>query len=417
MSNTAIGASLHKGQERVVDTIMNTTAKYITVVSPRQQGKSLLLVNLLLYYGINDKGCKIGVVAPIYSQARKLMEDLYEAIKNSGIVEATNFSNHEIKLKTGSKIYFRSSEREDGLRGYTFDYLFLDEASYQSEDAWKRALQPTILVHGKKCVLFSTPRGHDYFYEMFQMGQDPSYPSHASVRMEQYDNPYINKEEVEAAKRALPDAIFRAEYLGEFLEGESQVFQNFNTNTFERFPKPQGKCYIGVDLAQTGDYTVAVVMDATGAVVEIYRDNHKEWETMSANIIRLARKYNATMMLETNSMGSVILEGIKKQYQDAHGFNTSNQSKRDIVESLILGFNEGTVKIPSATLYPELHRELEVFEMTYNPQTRSVKYAARSNFHDDLVIALCIANWNRLQNKNYGQYVVSGNRPSSASYL
>ena len=398
----------HQGQQRVINTIVNGTEKYITVVSPRQQGKSLLLVNLILFYGINDKGCKIGIIAPIYQQARKLMEDLYEAIKDSGIVEATNFSNHEIKLKTGSKIYFRSSEREDGLRGYTFSYLFLDEASYQTEDAWKRAIQPTALVHGKKCVLFSTPRGKDWFYEMFQMGQDPNYPSHASVRMEQYDNPYINVEEVEAARRALPDAIFRAEYLGEFLEGESQVFQNFNANAFDRYPRPQGKCYIGVDLAQTGDYTVAVVMDSSGAVVEVYRDNHKEWEDMSTKIIQLAQKYNATLMIETNSMGTVVLEGIRKRYQDAHGFTTSNQSKRDIVESLIMGFNDGTVKIPSAELYSELHRELEVFEMTYNPQTRSIKYAARPPFHDDIVIALCIANWNRLQNKTMGTYAVMG---------
>ena len=410
MTKTAIGFSPHGGQTRVIDAVVGTPQKYITVVSPRQQGKSLLLVNLLLYYGINVKGSKIGVIAPIYSQARKLMEDLYEAIKDSGIVEATNFSNHEIKLKTGSKIYFRSSEREDGLRGYTFDYLFLDEAAYQTEDAWKRAIQPTALVHGKKVVLFSTPRGKDWFHDMFQMGKDANYPSHASVRMEQYDNPYINREEVEGARRALPDAIFRAEYLGEFLEGESQVFQNFNANTFERYPQPQGKCYIGVDLAQTGDYTVAVVMDSSGAVVEIYRDNHKEWDSMSTKIIQLAQRYNATLMVETNSMGSVVLEGIKKRYQDAHGFNTSNQSKRDIVESLILGFNDGSVKIPSAELYSELHRELEVFEMSYNPQSRSVKYAARPPFHDDIVIALCIANWNRLQNKTYGQYVVHGKR-------
>ena len=404
----AVGFRPHRGQQKVIDTIIGTPQKYITVVSPRQVGKSLLLVNLILYYGINDKGSKIGVITPIYQQARKLMEDLYEAIKDSGIVETTNFSNFEIKLKTGSKIYFRSSEREDGLRGYTFDYLFLDEASYQSEDAWKRAIQPTALVHGKKVVLFSTPRGRDWFYEHYQMGQDVNYPNHASVRMQQGDNPYIDKEEIAAAKRSLPDSIFRAEYLGEFLEGESQVFQNFNANCFDKWPKPQGKCYIGVDLAQTGDYTVATVIDSTGAVVEIYRDNHKEWETMQTNIIQLARKYGATVMIETNSMGSVILEGIKKKYQDTHGFNTSNQSKRDIVESLIMGFNEGTVKIPSATLLPELHRELEVFEMTYNPQTRSVKYAARNSFHDDMVISLCIANYNRIQNKNYGNYVTQG---------
>ena len=163
----------HKGQQRVIDTIVGGPEKYITVVSPRQQGKSLLLINLILYYGINNSGSKIGIIAPIYQQARKLMEDLYEVIKDSGLVETTNFSNHEIKLKTGSKIYFRSSEREDGLRGYTFDYLFIDEAAYQTEDAWKRAIQPTALVHGKKCVIFSTPRGREWFYQMYMLGQDP----------------------------------------------------------------------------------------------------------------------------------------------------------------------------------------------------------------------------------------------------
>ena len=408
MSKTVKGFRPHIGQRRVIDTIVDGTQKYITVVSPRQQGKSLLLVNLLLYYGINDKGCKIGVVAPIYSQARKLMEDLYEAIKDSGIVEATNFSNHEIKLKTGSKIYFRSSEREDGLRGYTFSYLFLDEASYQTEDAYRRAIEPTALVHGKKVVLFSTPRGRDWFYNMFELGQNPEYPNYASVRMEQGDNPYINQEEVQAAKKVLPDAIYRAEYLGEFLEGESMVFSNFKTNTFSQYPPRNGKVYIGVDLGRESDYTVAVAMDQSGNVIEIYRDNQKDWDVMQSNILMLARKYNATIMIETNSMGTVIFESIKKQYQDTHPFVTSNSSKKDIVESLILAFNENQIRIPDANLFPELHHELEVFEMSYNPTTRNVKYAARTPFHDDMVIALCISNWNRIQNKSYGSYAVMG---------
>ena len=398
----------HKGQKRVIDTIVNGPEKYITVVSPRQQGKSLLLINLILYYGINDKSTKIGIIAPIYSQARKLMEDLYEAIKDSGIVESTNFSNHEIKLRTGSKIYFRSSEREDGLRGYTFDYLFLDESAYQTEAAWKRAIQPTALVHGKKVVLFSTPRGRDWFYQMYKLGEDPEYPNYASVRMDQGDNPYINQEEVAAAKRVLPEAIYRAEYQGEFLEGESMVFQNFKTNVFSKWPQRQGKVYIGVDLGRESDYTVAVAMDQSGNIIEIYRDNQKDWDQMQNNILQLARKYAGTIMIETNSMGTVIFESIKKQYLDTHPFTTSSKSKNDIVESLILAFNEGQIKIPDDGLFPELHQELEVFEMSYNPKTRNVRYAARTPFHDDLVMALCIANWNRLENKSYGQYAVMG---------
>ena len=66
--------------------------------------------------------------------------------------------------------------------------------------------------------------------------------------------------------------------------------------------------------------------------------------------------------------------------------------------------------IPDETLSQELHHELEVFEMSYNPTTRTVRYAARTPFHDDMIIALCISNWNRLQNKQTGQYAYIGIR-------
>ena len=299
------------------------------------------------------------------------MEDLHEAIKDSDIIKNANFSNFEIKLQTGSKILFKSSEREDGLRGYTFDYLFMDEAAYQSEDSWKRAIQPTVLVHGKKCVLFSTPRGRDYFYNLYQMGQDKEFPNYESVRMEQGDNPYIDMLEIESAKKALPEAIFRAEYLGEFLEGESMVFQNFSTNNLPTYPTPQGKVYAGLDTGQSSDYTVATFIDSRGYVVDIYRDNKKTYEEMTNEVLRRVRKYNATLLVETNSIGGPVFESLRKQWQDTHPFNTSNSSKRDIIESLILAFNEDTIKIPSIELSPDLHHELEVFEMKYNPKGRT----------------------------------------------
>ena len=46
MTKRAIGFRPHAGQDRVIKTIVGTPEKYITVVSPRQQGKSLLLFNL-----------------------------------------------------------------------------------------------------------------------------------------------------------------------------------------------------------------------------------------------------------------------------------------------------------------------------------------------------------------------------------
>ena len=410
MSKTYRGFTPTPQQQKVIDTVLNTDAKYITTVSPRQAGKTMLAINMMLYFAINDKGTTTCFISPIYSQARKVMEEMYEAIKDSDIVERANFSNFEIKLKTGSKILFKSAEREDGLRGYTFDYLIIDEAAYIKEDAWKRALQPTVFIKGKKVLLFSTPRGREWFYNIHKMGEDNEFKQYKSCRMSYQGNPYVNLEEIKSAKKALPEAIFRAEYEGEFLEGESMVFQNFSTNNLQRYPQPQGQVFCGLDTGQSSDYTVATFIDSTGKIIDIYRDNKKTYEEMTNQVLSRVKKWKANLLVETNSIGGPVFESLKKQWSNTHPFNTSNSSKREIIETLILGFNEGSIQIPSIELSPELHHELEVFEMKYNPKTRTVQYSARTPFHDDMIMSLAIANYNRLQNKQYGQYAVASIR-------
>ena len=408
MSKTYTGFNPTPQQQLVIDQVLNTDAKYIVTVSPRQAGKTMLSINMMLYFAINEPNTTTCFISPIYSQARKVMEEMHDAIKDSDIVERVNFSNFEIKLKTGSKILFKSAEREDGLRGYTFDYLIIDEAAYIKESAWKRAIQPTVFIKGKKVLLFSTPRGRDWFYNIHKMGEDPGFKQYRSCRMSYEGNPYVNIEEIESARKALPEAIFRAEYLGEFLEGESSVFTNFNNNIFDRYPKPQGQIFAGLDTGQSSDYTVATFIDSTGKIIDIYRDNKKTYEQMTNEVLTRVKKHNANLLVETNSIGGPVFESLKKQWNNTHPFNTSNSSKREIIESLILGFNEGSLSIPSIELSPELHHELEVFEMTYNPKTRTVQYSARTPFHDDMIMSLAIANYNRLQNKNYGSYAVTG---------
>jgi hypothetical protein len=78
-----------------------------------------------------------------------------------------------------------------------------------------------------------------------------------------------------------------------------------------------------------------------------------------------------------------------------------------IIETLIYAFNSDTIKIPDDK---ELIGELETFEMTYSTQSRTVKYAARQGFHDDMVIALALANYHKTQNKSYGNYAVVGTK-------
>ena len=68
-----------------------------------------------------------------------------------------------------------------------------------------------------------------------------------------------------------------------------------------------------------------------------------------------------------------------------------------------------TIGIPTKDAYEALHHELEVFTYDYNPKTRSIRYGHPNGLHDDTVLSLAIANYNRKQKLSSG-YAVMGSR-------
>ncbi len=327
-----------------------------------------------------------------------------QAIGGTGIVKNNNYSSNELTLKTGTTIYFRSAERYDNIRGMTLDYAIIDEAAFIKDDAWAEAIRPTLVVKGKKVLFISTPKGKNWFYDLYQLGVSPDYPNYTSYKGSSYDTPFIDIQELEDAKKTVPEKVFRQEYLAEFLDSGGEVFEHIERLAFHQWPKPQGQIYCGIDLGKQEDFTVATFMDHTGKVVEIYRNNKSQWNTMVEEIIVLLKKYNASALVEVNSIGDVIFEQIKNRHANTHPFTTTSKSKNEIVEGLILDVNEGNIGIPSKVLFPPLIHEMEIFTYEYNPKTRNVRYTHPSGMHDDTVISLSLANYWRKQNKNYGSY-------------
>ena len=404
------GFTPHKKQKELIDSILSSSAKFHVACVGRQYGKSLMAMNLVLYWGINHGPSKILWVSPVYSQTDKVQKELMQAIGSSGIVKSCNYSSNEIQLKNGTIIYFRSAERYDNIRGMTCDYGVIDEAAFCKDEAWTEAIKPVFLVRGKKVLFISTPKGKNWFHNLFQLGQSNDYPNYKSYTGTSYETPYIEPSEIDDAKRTLPKAVFEQEYLAKFIDSGGEVFQNLDKNTFSQWPRQQGKIFCGIDLAKQEDYTVATFMDAKGQVVEVYRNSQLEWTTMVNDIMQLIRKWNATVMIEVNSIGDVIFELIKKQWQDTHPFVTTSKSKNEIIEGLILDMNETNITIPSEALFPALWSELNTFTYEYNPKTRSIRYGHPSGLHDDTVISLAIVNYNRKQNKTIGTYAVMGSR-------
>ena len=403
-ARTYEGFRPHKSQRRVIDSIVKTDAKYHIACISRQWGKTIMAENMVLYWAINDPGSIILWVSPVYSQANRVQKELVRAISAGGIIKSNNYSANEITLLNGSQIYFRSAERYDNIRGLTCDYGVIDEAAFIPNDAFREAIDPVFLVRGKRILFISTPKGRNFFYDLYQLGQSPDHPNYVSYRGRSVESPFIAAEAVEEARKTLPEKVFKQEYEAEFIDDGGEVFSNLDSITVAQWPQPQGKVYGAVDVGRAADYTVATFMDSDGKIVEIYRNNNANWNSMVSDIAEIARRYNAQCMVEVNGVGDPIFEQLKGMWPATEPFTTTNKSKQEIIEGLILDVNEQNIRIPHADLFPSLYHEMQVFTYEYSPKTRTIRYGHPPGMHDDTVMSLAIANYCRKQRRTYGSY-------------
>ena len=405
-SMIARGFTPHTKQRQIIENILNSSTKHHIISVGRQFGKSLMGINLLLNWAINDKGCKILWVSPVYSQTNKVQKEIDNAIRHTSIIESCNYSESYIKLRTGSEIYFRSAERYDNIRGFTFDYAILDEAAFMRSETWFEAVRPTLAVRGKKCLFLSTPKGRNWFYDIYELGNSIDNKNYASYRGTSLDTPYIEEEEIMDAQKTLPPNIFKQEYMAEFIDDGGEVFSNIDKNTYRWGDKQKytGQLYCGIDIGRINDFTVATIMDSEGKVIDIYRNNKLQWAELTRDLLAFIRNYNAVTLIEVNSIGDVVFEGLKREYSRISPFVTSNKTKQEVIEGLILDFNDNNILIPDKQSFQPLYDELGYFTFEYNPKTRSIKYGHPTGLHDDTVISLALANYCRKTQRTKGQY-------------
>ena len=396
-------------QKLIIEACTDETTKYIVGCFGRQAGKSFTAQNLLLKWVLEDNG-SIGMwVSPIYSQAKKVFQELINTIADTGLTKSINKSELTITFINGSVIYFRSGEREDSLRGYTLDYLVVDEAAYIKNEVWSTVLRPTVLVRGKKVLFISTPKGKNWFYEIAMRGYSDDYPQYKTFHATSFDTPFITQEELQEAKLSLPDSIYRQEILAEFIDDGGEVFAGLTLTavmTAYTNKDDKEKYYAGLDFGRQNDYTVLVVLNSKGEMVDFYRERQKSWDVIISELLVVLRKWKPVLYAEVNSIGDVLFETLKKQYPSIQPFVTNNDSKQNLIEDLIMAMNENKIKLPTKELNADLYKELSVFTYEYSPRTRKVKYGAPNGFHDDCVISLALAYHSFKKKASYGTYVI-----------
>ncbi|KKM93850.1 hypothetical protein LCGC14_1204300 [marine sediment metagenome] len=272
---------LDSWQKRVLDTKGN-----LVICSGRQSGKSTVISIDAGEYALNNSNKSIMIIASVERQAlllfEKVLSYIYNKDKRMIMKKKDKPTKHELKLTNGSIIRcLPTGDSGYGIRGYTIDRLYADEAHFINEDVWA-AVTPMLATTGGDIILLSTPFGtNGYFYRCFYDKNFTSIHVNTEEVAEGRENPQrtLMLEFLKDEKLRMTKLQYQQEYLGLFVGGIQRFFPDElieqicihkrflnDLNITRGEPQPQilkynknGELFQGIDIARMGgDETVLV---------------------------------------------------------------------------------------------------------------------------------------------------------------
>jgi phage FluMu gp28-like protein len=323
-------------------------------------------------------------IAPVYQQA----EIAFRRMK-SQVSEKDFFISNESKLTlilpNGARIEFKSGEKPDNLYGDDVYAAVVDEASRMREESWY-ALRSTLTATKGKCKMIGNVKGKkNWFYKLGERARlgEPDYKFFKITAYDAAKEGILDVEEIEQAKKDLPEFVFKELYLAEPGDDNSNPFGLDNIR----------KCYsplsngtpiaFGIDLAKYTDWTVITGLDNMNKVCYTERFQG-DWMQTKQKIINVVGRIPAH--IDATGVGDPIVEDLQRILPNIKGFKYTSQSKQQLMEGLVMEIQQHTIFFPEEPY----GFELENFEYEY---TRTgVKYSAPSGMHDDAVNSIALAN-------------------------
>jgi len=304
--------------------------------------------------------------------------------------------NLALHFKNGATIEFYSGERPDSMAGEGVDFVIMDEGGLMKDEVWYRTVRPTLMDTGGRALIISTPRGHNWFWELWVRGNERR-AGFESWRFPQTSNPYVPDEETAESKEELPELMFRQEIMAEFLASGASIF-GLGLETpgavMENIVAPRGHVFLGVDLAKQYDFTV--IDGANGADRRPCfheRFNSLSWPEQREKIRNAVLYLEAdphveavTVILDSTGVGDVIHDDLADEGLDCVPIKFTSAWKEAAVKLLAADMEQRR-----GFIIEEQRREFESYEFSITDAGR-YKFEAATG-HDDEVSAALLKHW------------------------
>lgn len=273
--------------------VFQDKTRFKVIVAGRRCGKSRLSAVSLLVEGLRcPQGSAVMYVAPTQGQARQIIWDVLMELGRD-VIQSSHVNNMDITLINGAKIYVRGSDRPDTLRGVSLTYLVLDEVADIKSETWEKVLRASLSDKKGSALFIGTPKGRNWFYDMYNLGLDGSDEEWKSWHFTTLDNPLIDPKEIEGARKTLSSFSFKQEYEASFDNAGTDLFKEQWIKYGEE--PDDGVYYIAIDLAgftnanysetrkkRLDESAIAVVKVTDDGVWFVHKIEHGRWDVKEA---------------------------------------------------------------------------------------------------------------------------------------
>jgi hypothetical protein len=404
----------HAGQKLVLE----SQARFRVMNCGRRWGKTKLSAHIFTKKS-RKPNQMLWWIAPTYKVVKRgyaeVLTQLPDGVLTHDPPPDTNFDAGRsviLKFKNGTRMEFYSAERPEGMLGAGVDFAVMDEAAIMPGRIWNQIVRPTLMDRLGGALMISTPRGRNWFYKVYQQGQDPLHPDWDSWTFQSWTNPTLPPGEVEDMKGAMPRLEYEQEVEAKFLAAGSSTFffeeraiqydKILEGGLIEDCP-PLGFVVLGIDLARTNDYTVlygARMRDRRNVYFE--RMQAITWPEQKRRIRRAVRTLqrhgaeNVLLVMDSTGVGDPIVEDMEVEGYDVVPINFTTH-KTNMVRLLAKDLEEGEAFVLSDARLDEFRD----YTMTLTPSGK-MSYSAPEGEHDDAVAAKMLSHWGCV-NEGFGE--------------
>jgi phage terminase large subunit len=305
------GYKPHSGQ-----TLLHASnSRFKVVVGGRRWGKSLLAAKEaeIMIIKPNTRGW---IVSKTYDLGEKVFREIYKTLICKLKYETVRKSyspksgSMYLEFPWGSVVEVKSADHPDSLMGEGLDWLVFDECASCKSAIWEQYLRPTLSDKKGWAMFITTPRGYNWFYDLWKRGNDPDYPEWESFRFPSWSNPHLSGDDIAEAKRTLSKATFEQEYGGTFTFSSGQVYKEFESSIHEISEDklkidPNWRRFRSIDFGYENPFVclyIAVDPEDRVIIYDEYYQRHKTMEQHASFLLEEEQRSEAKMQKHAHGL-------------------------------------------------------------------------------------------------------------------